>query len=788
MSLAVRAACLTCVGVLAGWSGLPVLALVSCAVAAAACTARRAWRGRGVALLLVCAAWTRWVVVTNVEPLPIPSGASVEIAGVVLERVERSARTDLRVRGWVWGPAQDRPVHTTLLATIRGGADPAIRYGSEVQLAGEFELPPGRRNPGGFDYGKYLKRRDVHGILRVGPEGVTVTGVGGRWTLRQLDRLRARVLRVLDASLDSPYDALAAGILIGERRSIPDDILDAFRDGGVVHVLVVSGANFALLVASAYVFLAALRVPLRVVYVGTMLIAIAFAAMIGPQPPVLRALLVCLLYLTARLLERGSSAMNALAVSAVIVWLWNPYSLFDAGFQLSYAATGGLLYFAPRWLEALEPIGARVSATWVGRVAWTWVVGATVVTVTVQMCTVPVTLYHFQRVSLAGFVANLPVGIIVAAATVCAMVTTAVGFISVGAAGVLANSLWALLVILLRVVDYFASAPYAALLVPRATAPFFGAYLFLMLTVTHYRAVRERAAQWAIVGLAAAACSVWGVAVTEPLGVLTVTFLDVGQGDATVVQCPDGTTIVVDGGNGPPATDYGEAVVIPYLLSAAETAVENVVMTHGDMDHRGGLPYVLQAVGADRVLGIPPERDNGPSALVRLAGERAGAAVSLGAGQTLHSATFRDRPLSVEVVYPRSPGDVDALDGDANADSLVLLVRYGDFRALLTADIEADVESFLAQAVEEGWADISAHVLKTPHHGSDTSSTSRFLAAVDPSTAVISVGARNRHGHPSPGALLRYTRSGVQVLRTDQDGAVTISTDGRRCWIRRAVR
>lgn len=787
MSLAMRAAWLVCAGILAGWCGLPTPVLALCALVAAVCFTRRAWRAYGVALLLVCAAWARWEVVTGVEPLAVEAGTPVQIAGVVLERVERASRTDLRVRGWMRAVGTDgagEAVHTTLLAAVRGGADPAVRYGSEVELTGAFESPPVLRNPGGFDYGQYLARRDVHGILRVADGGLTVTGVGGRWTLRVLGRVRARVLRILDAGLDPPYDALAAGILLGERRSIPDDILDAFRDGGVIHVLVVSGANFALLVGAAYVLLAALRIPLTAVYVGTMLMAVAFAAMVGPQPPVLRALLVCLVYLGARLLERGSSAMNALAVSVTILLLWNPYSLFDAGFQLSYAATGGLLYFAPRWMAALAPIGDRVSSTWLGRKVWTGVVGATVVTIAVQLCTTPVTLYHFQRVSVAGFVSNLPVGIIVAGATVCALVTTAVGFVSLTASSVLTNSVWVLLAALVRVVEYFAESPYAVLLAPRAVAPFLAVYLFLVLTITHFGDVRRRVRQWGVVGLAAASCSVWAVALTEPLRVLTVTFLDVGQGDATVVQCPDGTTVVVDGGNRTRATDYGEAVVVPHLLSAADTRIEHVVMTHGDMDHRGGLPYIVSALRADSALGVSQAA---AGADIRGAAARVGSDVGYGAGRTLAAGTARGERFSVEIVYPRAAGDVDTLDADANADSLVLLVRYGAFRALLTADIEADVESYLAQAAEEGWVDISAHILKTPHHGSASSSTPRFLDAVGATATVVSVGARNTHGHPAPSVLDRYAARHVDILRTDLHGAITVTTDGHRCWVRRTV-
>ena len=169
MQPAFRTACLVCAGIALGWSGLPHGALAACVAAAVALVARQAWRGHGVAMLLVCAAWVRWIAVASVEPPAVPAGAHAELVGVVLERVEREARTDLRVRGWLRedGAATSEP--TTVVARCRDGVDVGVRYGSTVSIVGDFEAPSGRRNPGGFDYGQYLRRRDVHGILRVAP-------------------------------------------------------------------------------------------------------------------------------------------------------------------------------------------------------------------------------------------------------------------------------------------------------------------------------------------------------------------------------------------------------------------------------------------------------------------------------------------------------------------------------------------------------------------------------------------------------------------------------------------
>jgi competence protein ComEC len=782
---ALRATCLVTVGIVLGWAGLPMPALAAAASVAALCLSRRQWRRYGPAALLVCAAWLRWLVVTDVAPLPIDADADVPFQGVVLERVQRATTTELRMRGRIQRAGDDAPRHTTVLARCRGNIAPTVGYGTVARVSGSFDVPPGQRNPGGFDYARYLRRRGVHGIVQVQAGDFTATGVGGWWALRQLGRARARVLRTLDAGLPSPYDALAAGILLGERRAIPDDILDMFRDGGVIHVLVVSGANFALLVAALYVLLAACRMPLRVVYIGTMLLAVAFAALIGPQPPVLRALLVCLFYLAARLLERGSNPMNALAVSAVILLLWNPYALFDAGFQLSYAATAGLLYFTPRWLAPLAAARERFRASWLGRLAWNWIVVAGLATLAAQVATLPITLYHFQRVSLAGVGANLPVGIIVAASMVCAMVVAIVGFVSLAASAVLANALWLLLAILNPIVAFFAGLPYAVLFVPRDSAPHLAVWLFAALTVAHLRDVAARAPQWGIVALAVVSCSVWGETLTRPDGLVRLTFLDVGQGDAAVVQSPDGVTMVVDGGARSRRYDYGESAVTPYLLSAGDTRIESVVMTHPDNDHSGGLPYVIRTLGAEQVFGVDGGVLTGAMAEMSAASAERGTTPTLGAGGTIHRSRAGDIPLSVEVIYPRAPGDIDLLDGDANADSLVLMVRYGAFRALLTGDIEADVEGFLAQGAAEGWIDIGAHVLKVPHHGSRSSSSARFVDAVSPSHAVVSVGARNRYGHPSQDVLARYEDADATVLRTDFDGAITLATDGTRVWVRR---
>jgi competence protein ComEC len=755
-----------------------------------------------VLLLAIGAAWLRWEAVLTSPFHALPDGAPVVVEGTVLERVERDATgVSITVRGWVMPRDGSRGAHGAVrlrCAVVPGTVAPSWRVGARIRAYGRLAQPTGVRNPGGFDGRLFAASRGVEGgVLVRSPERVIVLERNTPSLRPVLDGFRGRLLAPVEAALPSPYDALFAGALLGDKRDIPDAIVDAFVRSGVVHVLVVSGANFALVTGLVYLLLRAVCIPLRGVYAATMGFAFLFAAIVGFSAPVVRAGVLVELYLFARLYGRDATPGNLVALSAFLILLAHPPALFDVSFQLSFGATAGLVFFLPRWNAVLAPIRERVCRNRFGRFAWMWFVQTFLATFAVELVLTPALAWHFGRFTWVGVLANLPVVLLIAGISVASAMAAFAGLVYAPVGGFLANAALGGFALLLPVVRWFAQLPNASVLAVRPTVPellLYGTLVAVLFVPESWRPLRERPARWVIVGTACLGCGLWCVADRARSRLLEVTFLDVGQGDAAFLRFPTGKRLVVDAGSDAEDDDFdsGERIVAPFLTANGYRRLDTVVESHADNDHAGGLPFLVRTFPVNEFVGLPPTPLGSPTdAAVRDALRHAAnpsLAVRFGAGGTLYDSVHEGKALRASILYPAVGETPDYTDGNTNNDSLVLGVTYGDVRLLFAGDIEREVEETLVQRHALGAVDLRADALKVPHHGSQTSSTAGFLSAVRPRVAVVSVGSRNRYGHPSAQALARYEADGIRVYRTDREGAVRLWTDGHRVWVRGTVR
>jgi competence protein ComEC len=631
--------------------------------------------------------------------------------------------------------ADGAPVSGRIQATIYG-VPPPLTEGQRV--AGLLRLHPatGFHNPGTFDYGEHLARQGIRVVATGRAESVaTLDDPAPPWPVR----VRRAAVASIGAALPPVSAALLAGLLLGDRTDLPRDVDEAFRLAGVYHVLAVSGFNVAILAASVWAVCRFLRVSRRVGAATAIVIVVGFALVVGPSPSVLRAVVMAVLVLTALLLERDASVTNSLALAALAILAARPGDLFDPGFQLSFAATLGIV-------AAPLPRGM--------------IVGALAVSVAAQLAVLPVTLTHFNQLSTIGVVANLGVVPLAGAATVVGLAAVGLSFLSEAIGAVAFDAVWPLLLALRGLVALAARVPAAVVHLPAPGPVAIVCYVGgLALLLAHGRApamsgrlVRRGVA----VGLLALAVGIAGwPLVRSPDGRLRITVLDVGQGDAVVVEMPDGRTILVDAGSGGPMRlDAGERVVAPFLWNRGVLRLAGLAVTHDDVDHAGGMAAMRQLFRIDEQW-------------------------------TATSAPSEPRRFGRAIVTPLPPAAVPA--GRRNDAGLVLRVELGLASFLLAADIGAAREHELIASGTR----LASTVLKVAHHGSRFSTTTEFLGAVRPTAAAISVGARNTYGHPDPGVLARLAEAGVEVYRTDRDGAVIFETDGGTLtvtrWTRRSV-
>lgn len=675
----------------------------------------------------------------------------------------------LSVHGWV--RVFFRPARREARSSF-----PLVAPGDRIRVRAQLEALPLRRNPADFDYGAYLQRRGIHGVVTVDAEDpvhVVTRDTHAVWSY--VAALRARITHRINRYIPGgEAQAVLQALLTGDRGRISDGTRDRFAATGLLHLLAISGLHVLLVGMVLYTLLrpALMRIGLRwrnvewVRAATTLAVLCGFALLTGGRPSVVRAVVMAGLFIGGNVLQRRGHPLNTLGVAGLVILATAPLSLFDVGFQLSFAAVGAIVTLNPR-LQAPVPARWR-SGGWRGQFT-----GLLTTSVTATLGTMPVLLTHFGYVSFGGIVLNVVAIPLTALTLMSGMVVAVLGgwapvaSVFGAASGVLTSGLletarlgeawlgWAS-------VAEFVRDPWMTL-----------SFVAALIMVVQWPRPRLR---WrlAVVVVLLAGISTW-MDVWDQLDPppLEVVFLDVGQGDAAVVSLPNGRHLLVDAGPRSPYFDAAVTSIIPHLERESIERLDAVVISHSDSDHLGGLPTLLRHVPIGRIVLNDQKADTDlMNDVTRLVDSLRVPIQRAWAGDTLSL----DGGVHVQVLSPTRGMLGGASDNDA---SLVLRMVYGNTRILFTGDIEASAERWIA---DHYGGILQSDVVKVGHHGSQTSSQKPFVerAASHGGLAVISVAARNRFGFPAPGVVRRWQEAGMRVALTAQRGGIWIRSDGDR--------
>ncbi len=558
-------------------------------------------------------------------------------------------------------------------------------------------------------------------------------------------------------SLFAEHAPLVDALLTGRRGGLDAELRQQFAEAGLIHLLVISGFHVGLVAGWIVLLLSAGGLPRTWGLRAGALIALGYAAWLGWPAPATRASALLVVAAIGRWKQHRWRPDGALGLALIVVLALDPWAITRIGAWLSFVALAGVLWttrWAKRWWPEIRPTALALVAS----------VGAT-------LTTAPIGALIFGQVAPIGIVLNL------IAMPLAALVVPALGGavllapILPAMAGALAASSSLLLEALIRLGRWGsrlpgAGAPGEASL--RAALPWFALLLVIHIATRRRTVPRESARRvlWVVALVALATVANPGHGLASGQGELTIAFLAVGQGDAAVVRTPHGRWIVIDAGPRDEHYDAGKRVVMPFLKAHGAKAVELFVLSHGHRDHAGGVPSLLHAMKVGMVLDpAEPAAEESYHEFLRAVAEvgvpwRVGKS---GERLSVDGVVFR-------VVHPTPgwPGE----GRDLNEDSIVLEVRYGEFTALLAGDAGIAAESLYTGALT------SVDLLKVGHHGSRTATGQALLQHTHPAVGVISLGVNN-YGHPAPETLARLAAAHVAVWRTDRDGTVTLTTDGR---------
>jgi competence protein ComEC len=664
----------------------------------------------------------------------------------------------------------------TVMLTVggRAAADRSgdWRAGQTIETFATFHRPARYLNDGVPDFERQiaLDGTTLFGSVKSGllidqrtPAGLVQESAG---------RVRAHVRHSVSrwvAPHSSISGAIVTAVLIGDRTGLPDAVRLRLQAAGTYHVIAISGGNIAILAALIVGVLLVCGITGRRSAVLTILLLAAYAQVATAGPSVWRATLMAIVYLTARVLDHRTPPWQAIAMAAALVLAVQPLDVRDAGFVLTFGATAALL-------EGARRISNRVPHSRSAR----WLLASVVASIAVEVVLLPVNAWAFSRVTSAGLLLNLlavPLmgviqvcGIVVCLAPALSMVAAPAGWLAhAGAQGLIDSA---------RLVDV---APVLSVRVPPPPAVLIAVYYAGLAGALIGRRIARAAA--VVVMTAASVAIVTGEPATtigaRQVPPLRMTTFDVGQGDATLLQFPDRSALLVDTGGTPFGSgfDIGRRVLSPALWARGVRHLDALLLTHGDPDHIGGARAIVDDFAPPLVWeGIPVVSHEGLQEILQRA-QHLGARVE----QKFAGAERRMGDARVRVLHP-SPPDWER-PRVRNDDSVVVEVVYRDVAVLLLGDVGADVERTLLPHLTPA----RHRILKVAHHGSRTSSSRELLDGWRPQIAVISCGRGNTFGHPVPEVLRRFESIGAAVYRTDLHGQITIDTDGNDVRVRTYV-
>jgi len=708
----------------------------------------------------------------------------LELQGIITENPDKRDRTSLILleasgiatsSGW-------QEVSGNVLLTLP--SYPEYSYGDQIRISGYLKTP---ENFDGFDYKSYLENQQIYSVM-VYPETTLLSEDNGNPVMTAIFSFRQSLSESLSRAMPEPEASLAKGILLGERSGIPEDIQTEFSISGTTHLLAISGANLSILSGILLAALGWILGKRGYIYIYLTLILIwGYSLLSGFDPPVVRAVIMASIFLSAELLGRQKNAMPALCLAAAVMVAFSPSILWSVSFQLSFMSMLGLILVYPMLKELNIRLLDRLGlAEGIFRATLGLVLDGLAVSLAAIAGIWPVLLYYFENISLIGPVATLLAMPAMPFIIVLSFLTALLGLVFPAGAIFMGYLTWLPCRYMLVVVSMTASVPGVLMSGLRPGAMLMGIYYFLlgilywlykhMLKMPPSRPNTNPAStlnlRWLLAGIAVPVLFFSFNLSPSTDQKLHVYFLNVGQGDAILIQYQN-QDILIDGGPSPQTLCSELDKHLPFF----DRSIEMVILTHPDSDHLNGLLEVLERYRVKEVI-LPQTRsqDSLYQSYQNLIAEKA---IPARIAETGMQITMANGAV-LEVISPFGGLSSKAADTDNN-HSTVLNLSCGQINYLFCADIETTVEYQLI--TQRLLADTT--VLKVSHHGSKYSSSAWFLDVTSPEFGLISVGADNRYGHPHPETLSRLISVMAEncIYRTDIWGSLDFATDGQSLYI-----
>ena len=637
--------------------------------------------------------------------------------------------------------------------------DNKLEYGDKISFSGEYIKPDGKRNYGGFDYSLYLKTQKIYGTFDIENYKI-ISKENGSKIQKYIVQFKNYVKKTLRKNLEKDEAELGIGIAIGDRSGISKEIENDFKNSNLTHMLAVSGSHFTyIILAVGYVNKIIKRNKMGKVIM--IIVIILFMNLTGNTASVVRSGIMAIMMVLASLFHRRVDIWTSMAVAIIFQLISNPYIIFDVGLQLSYGGVIGIVLFNEKLTELFTKYFNKKDSMLKRNL-----ITAISVTISANIIIIPIMLLNFNTFSFSFVISNLLAGPLLGIAVIAIFALIFISFIL----GEILEPAWMIInfivKLLIGIAHYCANMPLSKIYLPTPNlvlACMFYICLFFIRFPEKIKKVKRLLPSMMIVIII---LNLTFPILTSRKKDLSINFIDVGQGDSTLIRV-NNKNILIDGGGSSYSSewDVGEMTLLPYLLDRGIISLDYVIVSHFDSDHYQGLMYVLENIKVKNVvISSLGQESNEFSEFMELVNKKNINTLNVKKGDVL-----KIKNASIEILYP----DNELInDNVKNNNALVFKFIWKDFSMLFTGDIEKLAEEKILKLYENNLEKLRCTVLKVAHHGSKTSSTQRFLEAVSPKIALIGVGKNNNFGHPNEGVIRRLKDINCKIYRTDERGEI----------------
>ena len=635
-----------------------------------------------------------------------------------------------------------------ILINIKMSQDiPSIKYGDSLYIEGEFKQPEEARNYKGYNYKQYLKTKKIIGTVELEKAKILKSSNGSF-----IHNIQKYIRDTINGTLTDEEGNLLLAILLGDKDKLSEDIQESFKTSNLSHMLAVSGAHVSYIILGLTYVLQNSIIGKKNGKIVCIIFLLFFMAITNFTPSVTRACIMAILTLFSGIVYRKSDVYTNISVAALITLIFNPYSLLDLGFQLSYGGTIGIIIFIKRIQE--KKSNSKV-INYIKQMA--------LVSVYANIIIIPIMMYHFNTVSLTFIISNIMASPILGIIVITGFLFIIASITVKPLTRLIAIFIKPILSILIKISQICSKLPFSSILV--VTPYIFNVISYYAIILYCIKSKKNNKCK-IIICLLIVLILINFIIYIFPQK-LRIFFIDVGQGDSTLIITPDKKTVLIDGG-GSDSFDVGEKVLLPYLLDRRILKIDYVLISHFDTDHCGGILTIMEKVKVKNII-ISEQAEHSENyerfkklminKKIRLIEVKKGDKIKIG------------RYSEFKILFPPSRL---LSENPLNNNSIVAQFNYNNFKMLFTGDIEKLAEQ---QILKTEKAEIRADILKVAHHGSKTSSIPEFIKAVRPKIALIGVGKNNTFGHPNQQTIKNLENIKCRIYRTDLQGEIIIKID-----------